>query len=158
MGIPHLFSLLTVVTLSKTVASNVLKGVIIIKFSIKRNTSGVKRWFIISVLLVVAIATGCSNTSEIDNDPFPVSSMHVEYLETLGWHVEKGAGVTLYSDQLPTDIAQTLEGKKLGFSQFKGKNIMEYSYILKEKEPDGGRIHASVFEVDEKIIGSRLMK
>ncbi|WP_156279376.1 DUF4830 domain-containing protein [Paenibacillus sp. NEAU-GSW1] len=87
---------------------------------------------------------GCSKETTEQNHVNPI-----EYLESFGWHIEeKISKEKLETKSLDPSIAGVVDLKP-----YVNEEIYITTYLLKEKQKTGKKIFASIYQVDEDIIG-----
>ena len=87
---------------------------------------------------------GCSKETTEQNNVNPI-----EYIESFGWHVEeKNSKSKMETKSLDPSIAGIVDLKP-----YVNKEIYITTYLLKEKQKTGKKIYASIYQVNEDIIG-----
>lgn len=97
---------------------------------------------IAGVLLLVA----CSQET--------INEQHKAYLSNKGWEITQSTEVETYSLDIPEEMLVNYEASGIIFlREHVGETVTTYSYELKEKDIEGERLKASIYEVDGVIIG-----
>lgn len=99
-----------------------------------------------SVLAGVLLVAACSKES------FP--EQHGEYLANKGWEINESIKVETYVLDIPHEMLSNYEASGITFmNEYLGEEITQHAYELKEKDIDGKRLKAVVFETEAEIIG-----
>ncbi|MFF2089295.1 hypothetical protein [Paenibacillus sp. NPDC058174] len=72
---------------------------------------------------------------------------HVEYLQSLGWHIEEKF------NERKQETKNFLPAVNAGIDLKPYKEIDITTYLLKEKQKKGKKIYASIYEYNGRIIG-----
>ena len=82
------------------------------------------------------------------------NEQHKEYLLNKGWEIKESIEVETYTLEIPDEMLLNYEASRITFlREHLGETVTKYSYTLKEKDIEGERLKASIFEVDGEIIG-----
>jgi hypothetical protein len=105
------------------------------------------KMFVILVGLLLASGCGQENLNE----------EHVQYLSNKGWEIKEYLEVDTFILDIPNEILNNYEASGITFlGDYLGEEVTEYTYELKEKDAEGKRLKAVVFEAEEEeeeIIG-----
>jgi hypothetical protein len=87
---------------------------------------------------------GCSKETTEQNNVNPI-----EYLESFGWHIEEKIS------EGTLDTKKILDGDAIiaGVDLKPYKEVYMTYYLLKEKQKTGKKIYATIYQVNEDIIG-----
>ena len=99
-----------------------------------------------SVLAGVLLVSACGQEN--------FNEQHGEYLSNKGWEIKDSIEVETFVLDIPNEMLTNFEGSGITFMrEYLGEEITQHSYELKEKDIDGKRLKAVVFEVEEEVIG-----
>jgi hypothetical protein len=87
---------------------------------------------------------GCSKETTEQNNINPV-----EYIESFGWQVEK----KISKSKMETKSSDPSIASIVDLKPYVDKEIYITTYLLKEKQKTGKKIYASIYQVNEDIIG-----
>lgn len=105
-----------------------------------------KKLQLILLFVTALFVSGCSEETFHDR--------HKDYLSTKGWTIKESSEVETYTLNFPDEMLRNYEASGIIFlREHLGEEIKQYSYTLKEKDMEGERLRAVVFEVDGEIIG-----
>lgn len=83
-----------------------------------------------------------------------MNKKHEQYLLANGWEIKESIGVKSYLLDIPNEMLRNYEASGITFlDDYIGEKVTEYTYELKEKDIEGKRLKAIVFEFEEEIIG-----
>lgn len=83
-----------------------------------------------------------------------VNERHEIYLSEKGWEIKKSLEVETYILDIPDEILNNYEASGITFLRdYKDEEVIQHTYLLKEKDDNGERLQAVIFEVDKEIIG-----
>ena len=98
------------------------------------------------ILVGILLISACGQKS--------INEQHEEYLSNKGWEIKELIEVETYIVDIPDEMLSNYEASGITFlSEYSGKEITQYSYELKERDVEGERLKAEIFEVNEEIIG-----
>lgn len=101
---------------------------------------------IILLLLGVVWLSGCTSKD--------INKQHQQYLSSKGWEIKNLDEVEQTILDIPTEILDNYESSGVTFlREYNGKEVTIYSYSLKEKDAEGERLKAYIYEVEDEIIG-----
>jgi GH25 family lysozyme M1 (1,4-beta-N-acetylmuramidase) len=98
-------------------------------------------FFILTILFILA---GCSSD---------VSKKHEEYLSAYGWHVKSKASEEIKTIHYSPESLESLKIAGMDLEPYQGKEVKITTYLLKEKQTNGDKMSASLYEADNEIIG-----
>lgn len=83
-----------------------------------------------------------------------VNERHEIYLSEKGWEIKKSLEVETYILDIPDEILNNYEASGITFLRdYKDEEVIQHTYLLKERNDNGERLQAVIFEVDKEIIG-----
>lgn len=83
-----------------------------------------------------------------------VNARHEIYLSEKGWEIKKSLEVETYILDIPDEILNNYEASGITFlSDYKDEEVIQHTYLLIERDDNGERLQAVIFEVDKEIIG-----
>jgi hypothetical protein len=85
---------------------------------------------------------GCSKETTEQNNV-----KHIEYLKSFGWHTEEKIS------ERTQETKGFLPATNVGIDLNPYKEIYITTYLLKEKQKTGKKIYASIYQINEDIIG-----
>jgi hypothetical protein len=85
---------------------------------------------------------GCSKEPAVQSYDNPV-----DYIESFGWHIEEKVGERMQATK------NYLPAKNIGIDLEPYEEISITTYLLKEKQKDGKKIFADIYQNNEEIIG-----
>ncbi|WP_062106828.1 DUF4830 domain-containing protein [Bacillus niameyensis] len=98
------------------------------------------------ILLGLLLITGCSHKR--------IDKQHDQYLSNKGWDIQRLVEVETYILDIPDEILRNYEASGITFiEEYVGKEVVEYSYKLKQKDIEGERLKAILIVVEEEIVG-----
>ena len=107
------------------------------------RVSAVKKIVSLALFCLVFLM-GCGKDTTERNNADPI-----EYLESLGWHVEgKVSKAALETKNTAPSIASLVDLKP-----YADKEIYITTYLLREKHKTGKKLYACIYQVNENIIG-----
>ena len=99
-----------------------------------------------SVLAGVLLVSACGQEN--------FNEQHGEYLSNKGWEIKESIEVESYELDIPNEMLSNYEASGITFmTEYLGEEVKVHSYELKEKDIEGNRLKAVVFEVEEEIVG-----
>lgn len=102
------------------------------------------RMFLVLAGVLLVSACGQENLKE----------QHDEYLSNKGWEIKESIEVETYVLDIPNEMLSNFEANGITFMrEYLGEEISQHSYELKEKDIEGKRLKAVVFEAEEEVIG-----
>ncbi|MFD2370599.1 DUF4830 domain-containing protein [Brevibacillus sp. GCM10020057] len=106
------------------------------------------------LMLILPGLMGC--TSEAGND-VQVPKAHQDYITSYNWHVEKRIDSILHEKGFYNGERLTLlKSVGLDITPYTDSQIKEFIYLLRERQ-EHGKIYFHIYEVNDKIIGARLV-
>ncbi|BBI33781.1 DUF4830 domain-containing protein [Cohnella abietis] len=104
----------------------------------------IKKIIVLFAVFCLVFLIGCSKETTEQKNVNPI-----EYIESFDWHIEeKISKERLETKSLDPSIAGVVDLKP-----YVDKEIYITTYLLKEKQKTGMKIYASVYQVNEDIIG-----
>jgi len=91
----------------------------------------------------------CHNTNET------ISKSHQQYLSKYGWNIKtKRSTCKKVVDYYP-EVISTLQSGGLNLEPYnrKGKKAVITTYTLKEKQLNGDKLSATIYEIDGELVG-----
>ncbi|MCR2822861.1 DUF4830 domain-containing protein [Lederbergia panacisoli] len=83
-----------------------------------------------------------------------INEKHKVFLSNKGWRIKEFIEVETFIIDIPNEMLSNYEASGLTFlSEYLGEEVTQYSYELKEKDIEGKRLKAIVYEAEEEIIG-----
>ena len=83
-----------------------------------------------------------------------LNERHEVYLSEKGWEIKDSIEVETYILDIPDELLSNYEASGITFlSEYLGEEVIRHTYVLKEKDDNGERLQAVIFEVDKEIIG-----
>ena len=83
-----------------------------------------------------------------------LNERHEVYLSEKGWEIKDSIEVETYILDIPDELLSNYEASGITFlSEYLGEEVIRHTYELKEKDDNGERLQAVIFEVDKEIIG-----
>ncbi|MBS4196483.1 DUF4830 domain-containing protein [Lederbergia citri] len=79
-----------------------------------------------------------------------INEEHKVYLSNKGWEIKKSIEVETFILDTPEEMISNYDAF---LSEYLGEEVTQYFYELKEKDVEGKRLKAVVYEAEEKIIG-----
>ena len=105
-----------------------------------------KKLNIFLIIVGLLVITACNQET--------VNEQHKQYLLTKGWEIKESTEVETYTLEIPEEMLLNYEASGITFlREHEGETVTTYSYVLKEKDIEGERLKATIFEVDDEIIG-----
>lgn len=99
-----------------------------------------------ALLIGLLLISGCSQES--------LDEQHELYLSYKGWEIKKFVEANTYTLEIPKEMLSNYEASGITFlEEYRGVEVTEYSYELKEKDVEGNSLEAIIFEEDGDIIG-----
>ena len=100
-----------------------------------------------------------SKNADIDYDGIKTNDDRVEFLEQFGWEVDPLA-VESIEVTIPEDFDKVFTGyneiqkrQGLDLSKYKKKNVMRYTYEVKNYEGSEDKVYANILVYKNKVIG-----
>ena len=98
------------------------------------------------ILIGILFVSGCGQES--------LNEQHEVYLINKGWEVRDLIEVETYRLDIPDEMLSNYEASGITFlSEYIGEEVTQHFYELKEKDIEGERLKAVLFEVEGEIIG-----
>lgn len=83
-----------------------------------------------------------------------LNERHEVYLSEKGWEIKDSIEVETYILDIPDELLSNYEASGITFlSEYLGEEVIRHTYELKEKDDNGERLQAVIFEVYKEIIG-----
>ncbi|RDU37181.1 hypothetical protein DRW41_10905 [Neobacillus piezotolerans] len=100
----------------------------------------------IMIVIGLFVISGCGQES--------VNEQHQQYLSNKGWKIKKIIEVDTFILDTPTELLTNFEASGITFlNEYLGEEVTQYTYELKEKDIEGERLKAIIYETKEEIIG-----
>ncbi|WP_404356538.1 DUF4830 domain-containing protein [Cytobacillus firmus] len=99
-------------------------------------------------LTISLILAGCS--SDVKKE---IAKKHEEYLSSSGWHVESKTSDEIKTINYYPESLESLKIAGLDLEPYQGKEVKIITYLLKEGQTNGDKMSASIYEMDNEIIG-----
>lgn len=110
------------------------------------NMGGFLKLWIILLISSLLFISGCGQDRPLE--------LHQQYLENKGWNIKTLVEEKTQILDIPNEILTNYEASGITFlRQYLGKEVTEYTYELKEKDSEGDRLKAVIFEFEGQIIG-----
>lgn len=100
----------------------------------------------ILLVFILLLAAGCSKEAEIRNE-------HERYLLTFDWHIKSSIEQKEVMLDYNSEYLESLEIAGLDLEPYKGREAIATSYLLKERQINGDKLTAVIYEIDGEIIG-----
>ncbi|WP_169891106.1 DUF4830 domain-containing protein [Litchfieldia alkalitelluris] len=101
---------------------------------------------IIVMLVIGLFISGCGSVR--------LNEEHDQYLSDKGWEIKELTEERTYLLDIPDELLSNYEASGITFlNEYLGKEVTTYSYELKDKDIEGERLKAFVYEVEGEIIG-----
>lgn len=109
----------------------------------------------ISILVWLTLKNEQTSVGECTQATETISKSHEEYLAQYGWHIKSKCNTsTEIVDYYPERI-ETLQARGFNLEPYNNKGIEATitSYRLIEKQQNGDKLSATIYEIDGKLVG-----
>lgn len=106
------------------------------------------RKYIFFFLALSLFLASCSSTADKE-----ITKKHEEYLSASGWHVKSKSSEEIKTTHYHPESLESLKIAGLDLEPYRGKEVKMTTYLLKEKQTNGDKMSASIYEMDNEIIG-----
>lgn len=103
------------------------------------------KWRLLFLIAGILLVSGCA---------LDLKKEHEKYLSYKGWELKDLVEVESYILDIPAEMIRNYEASGVTFlNSYTGEVVSAYTYNLQEKDDNGERLKAVLFEVEEEIIG-----
>ncbi|WP_077212040.1 DUF4830 domain-containing protein [Bacillus dakarensis] len=103
------------------------------------------KWRLLFLIAGILLVSGCAQD---------LKKEHEKYLSHKGWELKDLVEVESYILDIPAEMIRNYEASGVTFlNSYTGEVVSAYTYNLQEKDDNGERLKAVLFEVEEEIIG-----